>query len=173
MVLVVIICIFLSWWYFISVRDRASRASCRASAAALIDACLVSLADALPRVVQTVPVLKPPLPLSWDRLVCACGSLLSRGALISFLQQVDPDDVEIRRSKFHFVDLAGSERAKRTGASGQRFKEVRVRSFSFFLVCGEACFQIRTWGSKDGGTKLTWVGLRDWRYLFLVAVHSS
>lgn len=33
--------------------------------------------------------------------------------------------MEIRRSKFHFVDLAGSERAKRTGASGQRFKEVR------------------------------------------------
>lgn len=32
--------------------------------------------------------------------------------------------MEIRRSKFHFVDLAGSERAKRTGASGQRFKEV-------------------------------------------------
>lgn len=40
------------------------------------------------------------------------------------LEKVDPDDVEIRRSKFHFVDLAGSERAKRTGASGQRFKEV-------------------------------------------------
>ncbi|CBN79868.1 conserved unknown protein [Ectocarpus siliculosus] len=38
-------------------------------------------------------------------------------------ERVDPDDVEIRRSKFHFVDLAGSERAKRTGASGQRFKE--------------------------------------------------
>ncbi|CAM9893364.1 unnamed protein product, partial [Scytosiphon promiscuus] len=37
--------------------------------------------------------------------------------------QVDLDNVEIRRSKFHFVDLAGSERAKRTGASGQRFKE--------------------------------------------------
>lgn len=34
--------------------------------------------------------------------------------------------MEIRRSKFHFVDLAGSERAKRTGASGQRFKEVRL-----------------------------------------------
>ncbi|CAM9140129.1 unnamed protein product [Chrysoparadoxa australica] len=33
------------------------------------------------------------------------------------------DDLEIRISKFHFVDLAGSERAKRTGASGQRFKE--------------------------------------------------
>ncbi|CAM9741982.1 unnamed protein product, partial [Discosporangium mesarthrocarpum] len=37
--------------------------------------------------------------------------------------QENKDDVEIRRSKFHFVDLAGSERAKRTGASGQRFKE--------------------------------------------------
>ena len=34
--------------------------------------------------------------------------------------------MEIRRSKFHFVDLAGSERAKRTGASGQRFKEVTL-----------------------------------------------
>lgn len=37
--------------------------------------------------------------------------------------------MEIRRSKFHFVDLAGSERAKRTGASGQRFKEVHMVLF--------------------------------------------
>lgn len=27
------------------------------------------------------------------------------------------------RAKFHLVDLAGSERAKRTGATGSRFKE--------------------------------------------------
>jgi DNA repair exonuclease SbcCD ATPase subunit len=30
---------------------------------------------------------------------------------------------EVTRSKFHLVDLAGSERAKRTQATGQRFKE--------------------------------------------------
>jgi len=32
-------------------------------------------------------------------------------------------DVETRKSKFHFVDLAGSERLKKTGATGQRMKE--------------------------------------------------
>lgn len=42
--------------------------------------------------------------------------------------------MEIRRSKFHFVDLAGSERAKRTGASGQRFKEVCTYNNSNLLV---------------------------------------
>lgn len=48
--------------------------------------------------------------------------------------------MEIRRSKFHFVDLAGSERAKRTGASGQRFKEVRelVLQHAFAVECREA-----------------------------------
>lgn len=48
--------------------------------------------------------------------------------------------MEIRRSKFHFVDLAGSERAKRTGASGQRFKEVRelVLRHTFAVACREA-----------------------------------
>lgn len=74
-------------------------------------------------------------------IVC-CGHLLLLLAVVMVLptisigtsslpkrcRQVDPDDVEIRRSKFHFVDLAGSERAKRTGASGQRFKEVTACS---------------------------------------------
>lgn len=53
-----------------------------------------------------------------------CAFILS----VCLSHKVDTDDVEIRRSKFHFVDLAGSERAKRTGASGQRFKEVRGSS---------------------------------------------
>ncbi|KAG5177095.1 kif21a protein, partial [Tribonema minus] len=40
-----------------------------------------------------------------------------------FRAEAGTDDLEIRKSKFHFVDLAGSERAKRTGAEGQRFRE--------------------------------------------------
>lgn len=74
----------------------------------------------------------PPAPLPMWRPVCnhcclvtTCASALCGGNLLENYQ-VDPDDVEIRRSKFHFVDLAGSERAKRTGASGQRFKEVHA-----------------------------------------------
>lgn len=58
--------------------------------------------------------------------VCFAGTLPSVPMCLACGHpvKVDPDNVEIRRSKFHFVDLAGSERAKRTGASGQRFKEV-------------------------------------------------
>ena len=30
---------------------------------------------------------------------------------------------DLKKAKFHLVDLAGSERAKKTQASGERFKE--------------------------------------------------
>ena len=30
---------------------------------------------------------------------------------------------ELKRAKFHLVDLAGSEKAKKTQATGERFKE--------------------------------------------------
>jgi len=41
----------------------------------------------------------------------------------SVLDTTMDQDVETRKSKFHFVDLAGSERLKKTGATGQRMKE--------------------------------------------------
>ena len=38
----------------------------------------------------------------------------SSTAIVTAAASAAKDDVEIRKSKFHFVDLAGSERAKRT-----------------------------------------------------------
>lgn len=60
--------------------------------------------------------------------------------------------MEIRRSKFHFVDLAGSERAKRTGASGQRFKEVKAGLKDMGRIHVK-------WAENGGGLGYSWGGV--------------
>eukprot|EP00916_Digyalum_oweni_P018899 GHVL01031532.1.p1 GENE.GHVL01031532.1~~GHVL01031532.1.p1 ORF type:complete len:983 (+),score=191.95 GHVL01031532.1:70-3018(+) len=49
--------------------------------------------------------------------------LIQRGKEVSTNEEEKQDVTDYRISKFHFVDLAGSERAKRTQATGTRFRE--------------------------------------------------
>lgn len=91
--------------------------------------------DDLPRAERPGhPAPLPPPVLCVNRHYCCHGTVVDRSPITGVVkfEQVDSDDVEIRRSKFHFVDLAGSERAKRTGASGQRFKEVLLSVQNWF-----------------------------------------
>lgn len=57
------------------------------------------------------------------------------------------------QSKFHLVDLAGSERAKKTGASGDRFKE-GVNINKGLLNLGNVISQL-------GGGNAAYINYRD------------
>lgn len=72
---------------------------------------------------------------------------------ITILQQKIGDPDSATTSKFHLVDLAGSERSKKTGATGNRFKE-GVNINKGLLALGNVISQL----SESGNS---FVGYRD------------
>lgn len=69
----------------------------------------------------------------------------------------DVEETTSKHSKFHFVDLAGSERAKRTGTSGQGFKE-GININLGLMILGNV---ISALASQSEGRQDTFIPYRD------------